>query len=102
MDWAAREQQARGEMMRMFADQHRLSLREREVLEMVCAGAKAQTVARRLCRSRATVRLHMKGIYRKTRTRNKLELVLKMWRFSDSAGPPPVTLACHTQATPRQ
>jgi DNA-binding CsgD family transcriptional regulator len=52
-----------------------LSPREREVLEVVRAGKSNREIARELGISEKTVRNHVSSLYRKTETRNRVELV---------------------------
>lgn len=69
-------------VLNSFCRDYRLTPREREVLEMVCTGTKNAAMARRLCRSEPTVRMHLRNVYRKTGAADKVELVLRVWQWS--------------------
>ena len=56
-------------------DELDLSPREREILEVVRAGKSNREIARELGISEKTVRNHVSSLYRKTETRNRVELV---------------------------
>ena len=53
-----------------------LTTHEEEILRWVCTGKKNVTIAWELHRSLATVRLHLRNVYRKTQTSNKVDLIL--------------------------
>lgn len=69
-----------------FAERHRLTRRETEVLTEVCTGLKNNAIATRMGVSPATVRLHLRGVYKKTAAADKPELILAAWRHSLQPG----------------
>jgi DNA-binding CsgD family transcriptional regulator len=56
-------------------DRYGITPREREVIELICAGSTNQEIADRLFISVATVKDHNHNIFRKTNVRNRVELV---------------------------
>lgn len=58
-----------------------LSDREREVLEMIAAGATNREIAKRLYLSPHTVKEHTSALYRKLRARNRAEAVQRAQRM---------------------
>jgi DNA-binding NarL/FixJ family response regulator len=70
------------QVIERFAAEHSLTAREREVLRLACKGWKNLQIAHQLHRSRFTVRLHLRNLYKKTGTSDKAELVMALWRWS--------------------
>lgn len=66
--------------LKRFAQEKGLTARETQVLLMICQGNKDLLIAKRLKISRATVRFHIKNIHAKSKTSDKLEIVLSAWR----------------------
>jgi len=56
-------------------ERYGLTAREREIIELVCAGRTNQEIADRLFISLATVKDHNYNVFRKTGVRNRVELV---------------------------
>lgn len=56
----------------------KLSGREEEVLELLCGANSNKIIARKLGITEATVKVHVKAILRKTRTKNRTEAALLM------------------------
>ena len=52
-----------------------LTKRERTIIQMVSSGARNKEVAFRLCISEHTVKAHLSSIFRKTQSRNRVELL---------------------------
>ncbi len=67
---------------RQFADRFRLTSRETQVLCLICMGHKNSAIASVLGLTTATVRFHLFNIHGKTNTGNKIDLVLKIWRWT--------------------
>jgi len=65
-----------------FAKRYQLTCRETEVVTEVCTGLKNKAIAARMSVSPATVRLHLRGVYRKTAVADKPELILAVWKLS--------------------
>ncbi len=65
-----------------FCDNHRLTVRECEVIRLICRGMKNAAIAETLGVSVPTVRLHIGNIHRKIGTGDKTELVLAVWIWS--------------------
>lgn len=63
-----------------FAEAKGLTTRETQVLLLICQGNKDLLIGKRLKISRATVRFHIKNIHTKSKTSDKLEIVLSAWR----------------------
>jgi DNA-binding NarL/FixJ family response regulator len=57
--------------------QHELSTREREVLELLSQGLPDKLIADKLCISASTVRFHLGHIYTKLHVRSRMEAALK-------------------------
>lgn len=55
-----------------------LSAREREIVEMVRAGFDNAAISERLGISTATVKQHLKAVYRKTGVKSRVELIFKL------------------------
>lgn len=70
------------EAIRAFAERYSLTPRETAVLTEVCQGLKNTAIAARLKVSPSTIRLHLRGIYRKTSAADKPELILAVWMCS--------------------
>jgi len=70
----------------------RLTVREREVLALLCEGLKDQEVADRMGVRPPTVRAHLASIYLKLDIRDRLKLVIFSYRHGLAAGPPPASL----------
>ena len=58
-----------------FAARHDLSVREREVLQLVLAGRSNREVAVELCVSESTVKYHVRNVLRKTGNHSRKELL---------------------------
>ena len=56
-------------------DRYGITPREREIIDLICAGSTNQEIADRLYISLATVKDHNYNIFRKTGVRNRVELV---------------------------
>jgi DNA-binding CsgD family transcriptional regulator len=67
-------------MAAAFRGRHGVSAREWEVAASIAAGASYKETADRLCISLSTVKAHLSSVYRKTGTRDKMDLVLLMRR----------------------
>ncbi|RYV02887.1 DNA-binding response regulator [Shewanella sp. OPT22] len=52
-----------------------LTLREKTVIQLVSSGARNKEIAYRLCISEHTVKAHLSSIFRKTQSRNRVELL---------------------------
>ena len=52
-----------------------LTKRERTIIQMVGSGARNKEIAHRLCISEHTVKAHLSSIFRKTQSRNRVELL---------------------------
>ncbi|MBE6480294.1 MAG: helix-turn-helix transcriptional regulator [Olsenella sp.] len=63
-----------------FADEHGMSAREREVLELVLRGQDNQNIASALTISTGTVKAHLSRIYRKAGVGSRDELVTSFWQ----------------------
>jgi len=77
---------------------HKLTRRETQVLTLVCAGLKNSLIARILCISLPTVRLHMRNLHSKTNTADKVELILNLWHSCAGAAGPPAGRKCENLA----
>ncbi|MEM5504174.1 response regulator transcription factor [Shewanella frigidimarina] len=53
----------------------RLTTRERTIIQLVSSGARNKEIAQRLCISEHTVKAHISSIFRKTESRNRVELL---------------------------
>jgi|TARA_R110000796_G_scaffold27942_18_gene76835 DNA-binding NarL/FixJ family response regulator len=53
----------------------RLTSRERTIIQLVSSGARNKEIAQRLCISEHTVKAHISSIFRKTESRNRVELL---------------------------
>ncbi|MGK0408042.1 MAG: DNA-binding NarL/FixJ family response regulator [Shewanella psychromarinicola] len=53
----------------------RLTNRERTIIQLVSSGARNKEIAQRLCISEHTVKAHISSIFRKTESRNRVELL---------------------------
>ncbi len=65
-----------------------LSKREREVLEALMRGSRVNAIAEQLFISRATVRNHLKSIYRKLEVSSQSELIETVRALGSGAGSP--------------
>ena len=72
-----------------FCESHRLSPREREVLDLLIAGRAPKEIASELCVAESTVRFHAVGLYRKCAVRGQREMLALVAR---------VLAAAHTAA----
>jgi two-component system response regulator DesR len=63
------------------ADGARLSERERQVLEMIAAGATNREIAERLFLSPHTIKDHTSALYRKVGARNRAQAILRAQRL---------------------
>ncbi|RLV60558.1 DNA-binding response regulator [Parashewanella curva] len=52
-----------------------LTLREKTIIQLVSSGARNKEIANRLCISEHTVKTHISSIFRKTQSRNRVELL---------------------------
>ncbi|GGI82796.1 response regulator transcription factor [Shewanella gelidii] len=52
-----------------------LTQRERSIIQLVSSGARNKEIAHRLCISEHTVKAHISSIFRKTQSRNRVELL---------------------------
>ncbi|BCV65467.1 helix-turn-helix transcriptional regulator [Shewanella carassii] len=52
-----------------------LTRRERTIIQLVSSGARNKEIAQRLCISEHTVKAHISSIFRKTQSRNRVELL---------------------------
>ncbi|NRB24653.1 response regulator transcription factor [Shewanella sp.] len=52
-----------------------LTKRERTIIQLVSSGARNKEIAHRLCISEHTVKAHISSIFRKTQSRNRVELL---------------------------
>jgi len=55
-------------------DRYGITTREREIIELICAGKTNREIADELCISEATVKDHNYNVFRKTGVRNRVEL----------------------------
>lgn len=69
------------QVVALYCDEHRLTPREKQVVMLVCAGAKNLLIARRLGVSEATIRLHITNIHRKLGTGTKVDMVLRAFAW---------------------
>ncbi|MFQ3197745.1 MAG: DNA-binding NarL/FixJ family response regulator [Paraglaciecola sp.] len=58
-----------------YKQTHSLTKRERMIVSLICQGAKNKEVAEQLHISINTVKTHVYSIYRKTKSRNRVELI---------------------------
>ena len=72
-----------------------LSLREREVLELLAEGLPDKEIAAKLNLSKPTVRYHLKHIYDKLHVRSRTEAALKHGATHHGPGNPPAAPAGH-------
>lgn len=63
----------------------KLSVREREVLQMASAGLTNAEIARRLAVTVHTVKFHLASIYRKLEVSNRTEAATTFFRLSSEA-----------------
>jgi DNA-binding CsgD family transcriptional regulator len=63
------------DVLPIFCDAHRLSQREREVLDLLIAGRAPKEIAGDLCIAASTVRFHSVGLYKKCRVRGQREML---------------------------
>jgi ATP/maltotriose-dependent transcriptional regulator MalT len=67
----------------LFASKHRLTFRETEILGLVANGLKNREIAKRLLISPETVRWHLRTLYNKLGTHDRMRAVIKVrWRTS--------------------
>jgi DNA-binding CsgD family transcriptional regulator len=66
-----------------------ITIREREIIDQICAGRTNQEIADRLFISLATVKDHNYNIFRKTGVRNRVELVNRLRNEGRSGGEQP-------------
>ena len=64
----------------IYADAHKLSRREQEVLTLVLKGNDAQNIASELVISPGTVKAHLHRIYVKSGVSNRDDLIDAFWR----------------------
>ena len=64
--------------VKLIAERHQLSEREREVLEELNKGKSNKQIAADLCISENTVKRHVNNIFKKTETRSRHELIFKV------------------------
>ena len=57
-------------------ERYSLTCRERQIAELVCQGAKNNTIAHTLTISPGTVKTHLRNIYRKVRVQSKIAMLL--------------------------
>jgi two-component system, NarL family, nitrate/nitrite response regulator NarL len=65
-----------------------LTLREREVINLVGQGLKSRQIAAHLCIAEATLRRHLTSIFAKLKVVDRLELVIYAYRHGLSSCPP--------------
>lgn len=63
------------DLLPMFCDTHRLSQREREVLDLLIAGRAPKEIAGELCIAASTVRFHAVGLYKKCAVHGQREML---------------------------
>ena len=63
------------DLLPVFCDAHRLSQREREVLDLLIAGRAPKEIAGELCIATSTVRFHAVGLYKKCAVRGQREML---------------------------
>jgi DNA-binding NarL/FixJ family response regulator len=68
----------RVELATVPPDVSRLTKRERNVVDDLCAGLRPHDIAKRMCISHHTVRNHLKHAFRKMRVTSQIELVAAM------------------------
>ena len=77
-----------------------LSDRERDVLHLLCEGASNRKIASLLAIAEATVKSHITGLFHKTGTTSRLEIVV--WAFKHGyASNSPITIPATSAPTPR-
>ena len=77
-----------------------LSDRERDVLHLLCEGASNRKIASLLAIAEATVKSHITGLFHKTGTASRLEIVV--WAFKHGyASNSPITIPAASAPTPR-
>jgi len=69
------ELRSNSDLLPVFCDAHRLSQREREVLDLLIAGRAPKEIADQLCISASTVRFHSVGLYKKCAVRGQREML---------------------------
>jgi DNA-binding NarL/FixJ family response regulator len=74
------------EILSRYCDAHSLTPREKQVFVQACLGSKNFLIATRIGVSEATIRLHITNIHRKLGTGNKVDLLLKAFRWSLAGG----------------
>lgn len=62
-----------------FAAEHRLTPRQREVLERVAFGEANKLIAERLGCAEGTIEAHLSALYARTATRGRAELLARLW-----------------------
>jgi len=63
------------DLLPIFCDAHRLSQREREVLDLLIAGRAPKEIAGELCIAASTVRFHAVSLYKKCAVRSQREML---------------------------
>lgn len=63
------------DLLPVFCEEHRLSQREREVLDLLIAGRAPKEIAGELCISASTVRFHAVRLYKKCAVRGQREML---------------------------
>ena len=59
----------------MRADEPRLTQREKQILEQVATGGRADSIAETMGITVNTLRTHVRNIYKKLNVKNKIELI---------------------------
>ena len=70
-------EQPRQKQLIAFSEKYDISIREREVLELVLDGASNSEIAQKLYVSENTIKFHMRNILHKTKCNNRKELIAK-------------------------
>ncbi len=74
----ASEEQRKHDLLELFAAQHALTLRERDVLRLVVEGKSNSEIGRELVISERTVKFHMTNLLRKTECKSRLGLIAQV------------------------
>jgi two-component system nitrate/nitrite response regulator NarP len=61
-----------------------LTKREREVVELVCAGHRNREIAKKICTTEGTVKVYLHRIYEKLQVKSRMELALLVRDLTDS------------------
>ena len=60
-----------------------LTTREKQIAELICYGLRNEDIASKLRIAKATVKTHIRNIYRKTRVKSKIAMLLRFMADTD-------------------